>query len=70
MASLLSGGEELSLKHGVRCVAEKASVEDVVIAAAEQVGADNVISASRMNKAVVIFFKKVSFVAKLVVSGL
>lgn len=70
MASL-SDGEELSLRHGVRCVADSgASVEDVLRVAAEQVGGDNIVSASRMNKAVVIFFKKVSFASKLIASGL
>lgn len=70
MASV-SDGEELSLKHGVRCVTGIAvTVEDVLIAAAEQVGGENIVSASRMNKAVVIFLKKISFVTKITASGL
>ena len=44
----LSDGEELSLRHGLRCVADSsASVEDVLFAVAEQVGAENIVSASR-----------------------
>ena len=70
MASL-SDGEELSLRHGVRCVADSsASVEDVLFAVAEQVGAENIVSASRMNKAVVVFFKRVNFASLIIASGL
>ena len=65
----LSDGEELSLRHGVRCVADSsASVEDV-FAVAEQIGAENIVLASRMNKAVVIFFKRVNFVAQIIANG-
>lgn len=59
MASLPEGGAaSLSLRHGVRCVVEPGvTVEDVLLAAGEQIGYDNICSASRMNKAVVIFFE-------------
>ena len=41
-----------------------------MVAIAEQVGGKNINSASRMNKAVVVFLKQVVFVTKLVVSGI
>lgn len=65
------GGERMSLRHGIRCATERnTSVEDVLVAIAEQVGAGNIDSASRMNKAVVVFLKDSSLVAKIVASGL
>ena len=70
MASQL-GGETLSLRNGVRCIADSStSVEDVLVAIAEQVGGENINYASRMNKAVVVFLKQVVLVTKLVVSGI
>lgn len=60
----------LSLRHGVRCVPDAGvTVEDVLLAIGEQIGFDNIVSASRMNKAVVVFLKDQSFVSKLIVSG-
>lgn len=60
----------LSLRHGVRCVPDAgATVEDVLMAIGEQTGFENIVSASKMNKAVVIFLKDQSFVSKLIVSG-
>ena len=42
MASQL-GGETLSLRNGVRCIADgSTSVEDVLVAIAEQVGGENI----------------------------
>jgi len=63
-----SGGvASLSLRHGVRCVPDADSnVEDVLVAVGEQIGFDNIISASRMNKAVVVFLKDESLVSKLI----
>ncbi len=58
----------LSLRHGVRCV-PVASVEDVLVAVGEQIGFENIVSASRMNKAVVIFLKEQSLVGRLIESG-
>lgn len=47
----------MSLRHGVQCVTNAGeSVEDVLLEVAEKVGHENIVSASRMNKAVVIFF--------------
>lgn len=59
-----SGGvASLSLRHGVRCVPDADSnVEDVLVAVGEQIGYKNIISASRMNKAVVVFLKEESVV--------
>lgn len=66
-----SDGETLSLRNGVRCVTESsASVQDVLVAIAEQVGGGNIDSASRMNKAVVVFLKSVNLAAKLIASGI
>ena len=65
-----SGGD-LSLRHGIRCVpGSEATVESVLLAVGEQVGYDQIHSASRMNKAVVIFLKKESLVAKAITSGI
>lgn len=71
MASLPAEGAAcLSLRHGVRCMAEPGvSVEDVLLAAGEQIGYDNICSASRMNKAVVIFVKEENLVNRLISTG-
>lgn len=71
MASLPEGSAaSLSLRHGVRCMAEPGvNVEDVLIAAGEQIGYDNICSASRMNKAVVIFVKEEHLVNRLISNG-
>lgn len=57
MAGLLSGGASpLSFSHGVRCeVSPEASVEQVLVAVGECVRCENIVSASRMNKAVLVF---------------
>ncbi len=72
MESLPSGGDSsLSLRHGVRCVPEAGvSVEEVLVAVGEQVGYSNIVSASRMNKAVVIFLKERNLTSRLVESGI
>ena len=58
MASQPSAEETLSLRHGFRCVPENGvKVEDVMLAVGEQVGAEFIHSASRMNKAVAVFMK-------------
>lgn len=47
----------LSLQHGIRCVTQAGvPVEDVLLDVAEPVGHENIISASRVNKAVGFFF--------------
>lgn len=72
MASLVTGGEPpVSRRHGVRCVpAQGVSVEDVLMAVGEEIGYDNISSASRMNKAVVIFVKEERLVSRLVSNGI
>lgn len=60
-----------SLRHGVRCVPDASvTVEDVLVAIGEQIGFENIVSASRMNKAVVVFLKDQSVVSKIIVSGI
>lgn len=61
----------LSLRNGFRCVPEDGvTVEDVLISAGREVGHDNIVSASRMNKAVVVFLKEHNFVNRLIENGL
>ena len=48
-------GEAQSLRHGFRCVPDgDMTVEDVLLAVGKEVGNEQVFSASRMNKAVVV----------------
>lgn len=61
----------LSLRHGIRCVTQAGvPVEDVLLDVAERVGHENIVSASRMNKAVVIFLKEENLVHVLIESGI
>ena len=71
MASLPSGGApSLSLRHGARCEpAPGTSVEEVLLGVGEQIGCEKIVSASRMNKAVVIFLSSETLVNRLVESG-
>ncbi|XP_071059784.1 sialic acid-binding Ig-like lectin 14 isoform X3 [Pseudochaenichthys georgianus] len=65
------GAPPVSLRHGVRLVAQAAStVEQVLLAVGEQVGHVNISYASRMNKAVVVFLKDQKYVTELIESGL
>ncbi|KAL6459477.1 hypothetical protein MHYP_G00329490 [Metynnis hypsauchen] len=58
-AHLSGGAQPLSLRHGVRCESRPdEAVEDVLLAVGEFVGCENIISASRMKKAVVVFLKE------------
>ncbi len=72
MASRPEGGEEpLSLRHGVRCEVESSvAVEEVLLSIGEQIGYENISSASRMNKAVVVFLKEENLANHLVSSGI
>lgn len=64
-------GGSLSLRHGFRCVPEAGStVEDVLEAVGEKVGYEVIASASRMNKAVVVFLSDEKLINGLVESGL
>lgn len=61
----------LTLDHGCKCTPDDSmSIEDVLIAISEQVGGLNIKSASRMNRALVIFLKEVSMVDELLEKGL
>ncbi|TWW59348.1 hypothetical protein D4764_06G0008780 [Takifugu flavidus] len=62
--------EKLTRRHAVKVLPEAGvSVEEVSYAVGEVVGFESVKSASRMNKAVVIFIDDVSKVERLVESG-
>ncbi len=61
----------LSLRNGCRCVPESGvTVEDLLLIIGQKLGFENIVSASRMNKAVVVFFKSESLVNELTVSGI
>jgi len=50
--------DDLTRKHGIKVIpAERCSVENCTIAVAEVVGYSSILSAARMNSAVVIFFE-------------
>lgn len=73
MGSRPEGGEAppSSLRHGVRCEVESSvAVEEVLVSIGEQVGYENISSASRMNRAVVVFLKEEILVNRLVSSGI
>ncbi len=46
------------------------TIEELLVVVGEQVGFDNIVSASRMNKAVVVFLKTESLINQLTVSGI
>ncbi len=61
----------LSLRNGFRCVPEDGvTVENVLISTGGEVGHENIVSASRMNRAVVVFLKEQHFVNQLIENGL
>lgn len=61
----------MSLHNGFRCVpADGVIVEDVLVATGEAVGHENISSASRVNKAVVVFLKAHHLVNQIIESGL
>lgn len=61
----------LSSRNGFRCMpGDGVMVEDVLVAVGEQVGYENISSASRMNKAVVVFLKQQQLVNRVIESGL
>lgn len=61
----------LILRNGFRCAPEaNTSIEDVLLAVGAKVGHDNISSASRMNKAVVVFLKNENQVKNLIESGI
>jgi len=61
----------VSLRHGVRCVpAQGVTVEDVLLVVGELIGYENISSASRMNKAVVVFVKEEELANRLISEGI
>ncbi|KAK6491847.1 ubiquitin-conjugating enzyme E2 variant 3 isoform X3, partial [Huso huso] len=70
MSSHSQGMRDLTRWHGCRCVPDSAvSVEDCLLAVCKVVEGDRIVSASRMNKGLVIFFKDTQDVDKLVQEG-
>jgi len=71
MATPGSGESFISLtrRHGVK-IDSGAGVEGCSLAVGEAVGHENIVSASRMNSAVVVFVKTVDLANKLVQSGI
>lgn len=70
MGSHSGGPGALTRRHGIRCSPDTGvSVEDCLLAACSVVGSKNIISASRMNKAVVMFFSGTQLVDKIVEQG-
>ncbi len=58
----------ISLRNGFRCMPEDGvTVEDVLVAVGEKAGHDNISSASRMNRAVVVFLNNAS--SRVVISN-
>lgn len=65
------GMPALSLRNGCRCVPEAGvTVEDLLLIIGQKLGFENIVSASRMNKAVVVFLKTEALVNDLTVSGI
>lgn len=65
------GTPVLSIGNGCKCFPDQiCRVEDVLMAMGKVVGHDKIVSASRMNKAVVVFLKDEKFVNMLVESGI
>ncbi len=70
MASV-QGAPTLSLRNGCRCIPDPGvTVEEMLLIIGEKVGFENIVSASRMNKAVVVFLKSEPLVNELTVSGI
>lgn len=65
------GTSNLSLRNGCRCVPEPGvTVEEILLIIGDKLGFDNIVSASRMNKAVVVFLKTEALINELTVSGI
>lgn len=65
------GFATLTARHGCKCLPDETiTVEDCSAAISSEIGARNILSASRMNKAVVVFVKEESMVHHLVEVGL
>lgn len=72
MSSNSDGFSCLSVRHACKCMPadEFVSIENVLCAIGGEIGAQNIMSASRMNKAIVVFLKEVEMVSHLVECGL
>ncbi|KAL0148444.1 hypothetical protein M9458_056254, partial [Cirrhinus mrigala] len=72
MGSNSDGFSCLSARHVCKCMPadDSISIENVLVAISREIGAQNVMSASRMNKAIVVFLKEIEMVNQLVESGL
>ena len=65
------GTPVFSIGNGCKCFPDQiCTVEDVLMAMGKVVGHDKIVSASRMNKAVVVFLEEEKFVNVLVESGI
>lgn len=66
------GFSNLSARHACKCMPtdESISIENVLVAIGREIGAQNIMSASRMNKAIVVFLKEIEMVSQLVECGL
>lgn len=65
------GTSNLTLRNGCRCVPEPGvTVEEMLLIIGDKIGFDSIVSASRMNKAVVVFLKSEALVNELTVSGI
>lgn len=53
----VQGTPPLSLQNGCRCVPEPGVNVENMLLVVEQIGFDKIVSASRMNKAIVVFLK-------------
>ncbi len=62
----------LPAQHACKCIPsdESISIESVLVAIGREIGAQNIMSASRMNKAIVVFLKEIEMVSQLVECGL
>lgn len=61
----------LSLRNGCRCASDPGvTVEELLLVVGKQVGFDNILSASRMSKAIFVFLTSESLVNQLTVSGI
>lgn len=71
MSADSDGFATLTARNGCKCVPDGSiSVEDCLTAISSEIGARNILSASRMNKAFVVFLKEESMVHHLVEVGL
>lgn len=65
------GCAPVTAKHGCKCFPDESkTVEDCLTAISGEVGARNIVFASRMNKAVVVFLREIGLVQHLVEFGL